>query len=129
MPENTALTSEIFLKENLKTDKNTCSEECPVSSAIQVIGGKWTIIILYQLRNKTHRFGELHQLIPKITKKMLTHELRKLESNGLVSRKIYAEIPPRVEYTPTELANQLNPALDLLCDWGETYQDAQEASQ
>jgi DNA-binding HxlR family transcriptional regulator len=91
---------------------------CPVATAMDVIGGKWTIKILYQLRCKTLRFGELKRVIPNITQKMLTHQLRELEANGLVTRKIYAEIPPRVEYTPTELANKLNPALDLLCDWG-----------
>ena len=92
--------------------------DCPVATAMEVIGGKWTINILYQLRGKTLRFGELKRMIPNITQKMLTHQLRDLESNGLVTRKVYAEIPPRVEYTPTDLANKLNPALDLLCDWG-----------
>lgn len=96
--------------------------ECPVATAIDVIGGKWTIIILYHLRGRTLRFGELKREIPKITQKMLTHQLRQLEANKLVTRKVYAEVPPRVEYTPTELANKLNPALDLLCDWGGEYQ-------
>ncbi|MEO1924954.1 MAG: helix-turn-helix domain-containing protein [Gammaproteobacteria bacterium] len=96
--------------------------QCPVTTAIDVIGGKWTIIILYQLRGKTLRFGELKRAIPKITQKMLTHQLRDLEVNKLVTRKIYAEVPPRVEYTPTDLADKLNPALDLLCSWGEEYQ-------
>ena len=93
-------------------------------TAIDVIGGKWTIIILYQLRGKTLRFGELKKLIPKITQKMLTHQLRDLESNKLVTRKVYAEVPPRVEYTSTELAEKLNPALDLLCEWGAEFQQA-----
>lgn len=96
--------------------------QCPVATAIDVIGGKWTIIILYHLRGRTLRFGELKREIPKITQKMLTHQLRQLEANKLVTRKVYAEVPPRVEYTPTELANKLNPALDLLCDWGGEYQ-------
>lgn len=94
---------------------------CPVATAIDVIGGKWTILILYQLRGKTLRFGELKKLIPGISQKMLTHQLRELEKNKLVTREIYAEVPPRVEYTPTELANKLNPALDLLCDWGAEF--------
>ncbi len=100
-------------------------DQCPVVSAIDVIGGKWTIIILYQLRGKTLRFGELKKIIPKITQKMLTHQLRDLEANGLVTRKVYAEIPPRVEYTPTDLANRLNPALDLLCEWGGEFRKSQ----
>ncbi len=101
--------------------------ECPVAAAIDVIGGKWTIIILYHLRGKTLRFGELKREIPKITQKMLTHQLRELESHKLVTRKVYAEVPPRVEYTPTELADKLNPALDLLCDWGAEYQQVHKA--
>ena len=101
-----------------------CSDlnECPVATAIDVIGGKWKVIILYQLRGNTLRFGELKKRIPKITQKMLTQQLRELEKDKLVARKVYPEVPPRVEYTPTELANKLNPALDLLCDWGGEYQ-------
>ena len=100
--------------------------QCPVAAAIDVIGGKWTIIILYHLRGRTMRFGELRKAIPKITQKMLTHQLRDLEANKLVTRKVYAEVPPRVEYTPTELADKLNPALDLLCQWGSEYQQVHQ---
>ncbi len=100
--------------------------ECPVARAIDVIGGKWTIIILYHLRGKTLRFGELRREIPKITQKMLTHQLRDLEANKLITRKVFAEVPPRVEYTPTELADKLNPALDMLCEWGKEYQQAHD---
>ncbi|MDO6687213.1 helix-turn-helix domain-containing protein [Agarivorans sp. 2_MG-2023] len=100
--------------------------ECPVTTAIDVIGGKWKVIILYQLRGKTLRFGELKREIPKITQKTLTQQLRNLEKDKLIERKVYAEVPPRVEYTPTFLAEQLNPALDLLCAWGKDYQKAHE---
>jgi DNA-binding HxlR family transcriptional regulator len=100
--------------------------QCPLAKAIDVIGGKWTIIILYHLRGQTLRFGELKKSIPKITQKMLTHQLRELEANKLVTRKVYAEVPPRVEYSPTELADQLNPALDMLCKWGDAYQAAHQ---
>jgi len=123
-------------KTKVQSDKNNLDEshsseandknQCPVVTAIDVIGGKWTIIILYQLRGKTLRFGELKRLIPKITQKMLTHQLRDLEANKLVTRKVYAEVPPRVEYTPTELADKLNPALDLLCQWGSEYQQVHQ---
>jgi DNA-binding HxlR family transcriptional regulator len=112
-------------KNNLdKPSTSVCVDmnQCPVATAIDVIGGKWTIIILYHLRGKTMRFGELKREIPKITQKMLTHQLRDLEANKMVTRKVYAEVPPRVEYTPTALADKLNPALDLLCDWGGEYQ-------
>ncbi|MFT4608367.1 MAG: DNA-binding HxlR family transcriptional regulator [Urechidicola sp.] len=95
---------------------------CPVTTAIEIIGGKWKVIILYQLRGKTLRFGELKKIIPKITQKMLSQQLRELEKNKLVVRKVYAEVPPKVEYTSTELAEKLNPALDMLCLWGGEYQ-------
>ncbi len=108
--------------ETLETAGCIDMNQCPVTTAIDVIGGKWTIIILYHLRGKTLRFGELKREIPKITQKMLTHQLRDLEANKLITRKVYAEVPPRVEYTPTALADKLNPALDLLCSWGEVYQ-------
>jgi DNA-binding HxlR family transcriptional regulator len=107
------------------TEKNAVQQhmaQCPVAAAIDVIGGKWTIIILYHLRGRTMRFGELKKEIPNITQKMLTQQLRQLESNKLVTRQVYAEVPPRVEYSPTELADKLNPALDLLCEWGGEYQ-------
>lgn len=123
MAELKAQSEKDNLEENLSS-KNVDTEQCPVVTAIDVIGGKWTIIILYQLRGKTLRFGELKRLIPKITQKMLTHQLRALEANKLVIRKVYAEVPPRVEYTSTELAEKLNPALDLLCEWGAEYQQA-----
>jgi len=122
-------------KTKASTDKNNLEklsspsecddiQPCPVVTAIDVIGGKWTIIILYHLRGKTLRFGELKREIPKITQKMLTHQLRDLEANKLITRKVYAEVPPRVEYTPTVLADKLNPALDLLCEWGSEFQQA-----
>lgn len=100
------------------------SNDCPVTTAIDVIGGKWKVIILYQLREKTLRFGELRKRVPKITQKMLTLQLRELEKNKLVKRKVYAEVPPKVEYTSTLLAEKLNPALDMLCEWGDEYQRA-----
>jgi DNA-binding HxlR family transcriptional regulator len=95
-----------------------------LTTAIEVIGGKWKVIILYQLRGKTLRFGELKKIIPKITQKMLSQQLRELEKNKLVIRKVYAEVPPKVEYTSTELAQKLTPALDMLCRWGSEYQKA-----
>ena len=108
--------------------KGECTDltECPVATAIDIIGGKWKVIILYQLRGRTLRFGELRKSIPKITQKMLTQQLRELEKNKLVDRRVYAEVPPKVEYTSTELAEKLNPALDMLCDWGAEYQKAHQ---
>ena len=98
------------------------THDCPVTTAIDVIGGKWKVIILYQLRGQTLRFGELKRRIPKITQKMLSQQLRELEKNKLLARKVYAEVPPKVEYTSTELAEKLNSALDALCEWGAEYE-------
>ena len=112
------------LKQCSQEKTNTDLTACPVSTAIDVIGGKWKVIILYQLRGKTLRFGELKHRIEKITQKMLTQQLRELEKDKLVIRQVYAEVPPKVEYTSTELAEQLNPALDLLCQWGGEYNKA-----
>ncbi len=107
-----------------KVESEACAGvyNCPVTTAIDVIGGKWKVIILYQLRDKTLRFGELKRSIPKITQKMLTQQLRELEKDRLIKRRVYAEVPPRVEYTSTQLAEKLNPALDLLCAWGSEYE-------
>jgi len=110
-----------------QTDKCADLNSCPVTTAIDVIGGKWKVIILYQLRGQTLRFGELKRSIPKITQKMLTQQLRELEKDKLVKRHVYAEVPPKVEYTSTELAEKLNPALDLLCDWSSEYQKAHQS--
>ena len=114
-------------KENLnKIETEQSFSECPVITAIDVIGGKWKVIILYQLRGHTLRFGELKKIIPNITQKMLTQQLRELEKDKLVNRKVYAEVPPKVEYTSTKLAEKLNPALDQLCAWGGEYQKAHQ---
>nr|WP_035480163.1 helix-turn-helix domain-containing protein [Aliagarivorans marinus] len=102
---------------------------CPVTTAIEVIGGKWKVVILYQLRGKTLRFGELKKLIPRITQKTLTQQLRDLEQAKLVERTVYAEVPPRVEYRTTELAEQLSPVLDQLCEWGKLYEQAHQGSE
>lgn len=92
--------------------------DSPLLAAINVIGGKWKTIILYRLYDQTLRFGELKKSIPKITQKMLTQQLRELEADGLVTRKAYNEIPPRVEYSLTDYARELGPILCQLCDWG-----------
>ena len=99
------------------------NQSCPVTTAIDVIGGKWKVIILYHLRDNTLRFGELRKCIPKITQKMLTQQLRELEANHLVARKVYAEVPPKVEYTSTQIADELRPIMDLLCVWGERHKE------
>ena len=106
---------------------NSCSDiensGCPVTTAMDVIGGKWKVIILYHLRDNILRFGELKKRIPKITQKMLTQQLRELEADHMVTRKVYAEVPPRVEYKSTPIAEELRPIMDMLCAWGERQKE------
>ena len=103
----------------MPTKKTAKLPGCPVEATINVMGGRWKAIILYWLKQGTHRFGELHRLIPGATQQMLTNQLRQLEKDGLVHREIYKEIPPRVEYSLTERGLTLSPILAALCDWGE----------
>jgi DNA-binding HxlR family transcriptional regulator len=91
---------------------------CPVEAAIDVIGGKWKSLILWALRDGTLRFSQLEDGLPGITQKMLTKQLRELEQDGLVARKVYAQVPPKVEYSLTDTGSSLMPVLDLLCAWG-----------
>mgnify|MGYP001596992305 CR=1 FL=1 len=90
---------------------------CPVEITLDRIGGKWKVLILWHLKD-IRRFGELKRLIPGITQKMLTQQLRELEADGLVYRKVYAQVPPKVEYSLTESGQTLSPILDLACQWG-----------
>ena len=94
----------------------------PVESALHAIGGKWKPLILWQLLEDTRRFGELRKRIPEITQKMLTQQLRELEADELVHREVYAEVPPRVEYSLTPLGRTLESVLNVLCDWGKTFE-------
>jgi DNA-binding HxlR family transcriptional regulator len=88
---------------------------------MQVIGGKWKIIILWAIGNRVNRFGLLQRAIPGITKKMLTTELRALEEAGLISRTVFPVVPPKVEYDITPLGHSLRPALEALGQWGDTH--------
>ena len=98
--------------------------ECrsPVESALHAIGGKWKPLILWHLMEDMRRFGELRRQISEITQKVLTQQLRELESDGLVHREVYAEVPPRVEYSLTELGRSLESVLNVLCDWGKSLE-------
>ena len=92
---------------------------CPVEVTLDVIGGKWKCVILWWLRRDRKSFGELKQLIPSITSKVLTQQLRELEEDGLVYREAYREVPRRVEYFLTGDGKTLNPFLEWMCDWGK----------
>ena len=94
---------------------------CPVETTLMLIGDKWKVLILRDLMPGTKRFGELKKSIGNVSQKVLTAQLRAMEENGLVSRKVYAEVPPRVEYSLTELGRSLKPILDSLKNWGEEY--------
>ena len=92
---------------------------CPVTHCMSVIGGKWKPIILHEVRNKVGRFGALQRAIPKISKQMLTQQLRELESDDILNRKVFAEIPPRVEYSITKRGQSLLQIIDAMKSWGE----------
>jgi len=94
---------------------------CPVETTLVLIGEKWKVLILRELINGTKRFGVLKTSIGSISQKVLTQQLRTMEQDGLVERKIYAEVPPRVEYSLTETGVSLKPILDSMWDWGEQY--------
>jgi len=94
---------------------------CPVEAAIDVIGGKWKALILWWLHQRTWRFAELRRQIPGITEKMLTQQLRELEEDGIVDRRVFPTVPPRVEYSLTEYGRSLKRALRAICDWGRNH--------
>ena len=95
---------------------------CPVETTLMLIGDKWKVLILRDLMPGTRRFGELKKSIGSVSQKVLTAQLRDMEAKGLVSRKVYAEVPPRVEYSLTDLGKNLKPILDAMWVWGEGYQ-------
>jgi DNA-binding HxlR family transcriptional regulator len=94
---------------------------CGVGPAFEVVGGKWKAVILWELNTEVRRFGELKRLVPGISEKMLIQQLRELETDGLVKRRVFHEVPPRVEYSATKLGTSLNKALTPLAEWGERY--------
>lgn len=94
---------------------------CPVETTLSLIGNKWKVLILRDLLTGTKRFGELKKSIGSVSQKVLTAQLRSMEENGLLIRTVYAEVPPRVEYSLTEMGKSLKSILDAMCDWGEEY--------
>ncbi len=94
---------------------------CPLEMTIDLIGGKWKVLILWNLSSGVLRFGELKRLFPAATQKMLTQQLRDLETSGLVSRKVYPQVPPKVEYSLTDFGKTLMPVLREMNNWGSGY--------
>lgn len=95
---------------------------CPVETTLMLISDRWKVLIIRDLLNGTKRFGELKKSVGSISQKVLTTNLRAMEESGLLSRKVYPEVPPRVEYTLTETGYSLKPILDAMNEWGTTYQ-------
>ena len=92
--------------------------DCPVTNSLKLIGGKWKIAIIYNLGNGPMRFGELKKTLMPITQQMLTKQLRELERDQLIIRKVYEVVPPKVEYSLTKFGNSLGPVLNSWCKWG-----------
>ncbi|MEM1307063.1 MAG: helix-turn-helix domain-containing protein [Pseudomonadota bacterium] len=102
---------------------------CAVEATLSVIGGRWKPVLLFHLIDGQKRFGELRRLTPNATERMITLQLRELEEDGVVSRHVYAEVPPRVEYRLTAFGNSLRPLLMHMRTWGEGFQERQRAAQ
>ncbi len=97
--------------------------DCPVEITLSLLGDKWKVLILWELFERTKRYGELNKAISGISQKMLTQQLRQMERDDLIKRKVYAEVPPRVEYSLTEIGGSLKPILDAMHKWGSWYRD------
>lgn len=105
----------------MRHDTYDCNQGCPVERTLDIIGGKWKGVILYHLLERRYRFGELRRTMGGITQHMLTKQLRELEADGLVHREVFAEVPPRVEYSLTETGESLREIILMLRDWGAKH--------
>ena len=116
------MTDNVADEKIINDKRGACApHECPVKISIDIIGGKWKSVILWHLVHKTLRFSQLQRRLIKITQKMLTQQLRELESDGIVHREVYAEVPPRVEYSLTEEGRTLEPVIRQMWEWGTEY--------
>ncbi|MDR3600362.1 MAG: helix-turn-helix domain-containing protein [Desulfosporosinus sp.] len=98
---------------------------CPVATTVQLIGSKWKLLIMRNLLAGTQRFGELKKSLPGISQKVLTDSLRSMEEDGIITRKVYAEVPPRVEYSLNELGESMRPIISAMEQWGTAYKNNQ----
>lgn len=94
---------------------------CPVETTLEVLGGRWKVLVLDQLFSGVKRFSELHRALPGVSHRTLTQQLRELEGHGIIRRKVYPQVPPKVEYSLSPLGESLRPVLDAMHDWAETY--------
>ena len=101
---------------------------CPIEATIDLIGGKYKVLILWHLIDSTLRFNQISKLIPHATPKMLTQQLRELEKDNLIVRKVYPVVPPKVEYSLSTFGKSIIPILDAMCNWGDTYLSRQTGS-
>ena len=106
---------------------DTPAPSAGVETGLRVLGGKWKVLILWHLVDTTRRYGALRRLMPDITEKMLIRQLRELEHDGIITRRVYPTIPPRVEYSVTDYGQSLYPILDALCQWGWSHLHLEEA--
>lgn len=107
----------------MRSREYNCRYGCSVEATLDVIGGRWKGVILFHLLDGTKRFNQLQRLLNGCTQRMLTLQLRELERDGVVQRKVYAEVPPKVEYSLTEFGHSLEPVLLLMREWGDRYID------
>lgn len=98
--------------------------ECDVATTVQIIGNKWKLLIMRNLLSRPWRFNELRKSLDGVSQKVLTDSLRQLEADGIILRTVYPEVPPRVEYSLTELGESLRPILSAMREWGKNYKDA-----
>lgn len=103
--------------------------ECPVATTVQLIGNKWKLLIIRNLRMRPWRFNELQKDLDGISQKVLTDNLRSMEADGIITRTVYAEVPPRVEYALSELGETMRPILDAMEAWGNSYKSMKLAKQ
>lgn len=96
---------------------------CPVETTLAIIGGRWKVLILQELFSGVKRFGELHRALAGITQKMLTQQLQELERDGIINRMVYAQVPPKVEYSLTEFGMTLRPILETMHEWGVRFEE------
>lgn len=106
-----------------------CSPGCAVEATLRLIDGKWKGVILYHLLEGTLRFNEIRRRLTSVTQRMLTTQLREMEADGLIARKVYAEVPPRVEYSLTERGRSLEPVISALKTWGDLHAKLPEQAQ